>query len=142
MKKALIIILTLILGFGANFLAIIGLIALAFFVTDITLLWFTAAITVAAALTALLNFVRKKLTKYAHGAVIILCAQLPSILFWTFTFAEDAVAAVLPLAVIMVAAFVLWAFSSGRPRLKIWWNDFNRRNRLMIKLNKWWNEPL
>lgn len=142
MKKVLTIILTLILGFGANFLAVIGLIALAFFVTHITLLWYAAVITVAAAFTALLNFVRKKLAKYAHGAVIILCAQLPSVLFWTFTFARDTVAVILPPAIIMIVAFAVWAFSAGVPKLKSWWSEFGKRNSLMIKLNKWWNEPL
>lgn len=142
MKKVLTIILILVLGFGANFLAVLGLIALAFFVTHITLLWFAAAITVVVAFTALLNFVRKKLAKYAHGAVIILCAQLPSILFWTFTFAQVTVAVIFPSAIIMIAAFAVWTFPAGISELKSWWSEFGKRNSLMIKLNKWWNEPL
>ena len=141
MKKALTITLTPVLGFGANCL-IAWLSLYLVLAAAITPIWYAATIAVIVVFTALLNFVRKKLEKYAHGAVIILCAQLPSILFWTFTFAEDTVAVILPSAIIMIAAFVVWAFSVGISKLKSWWSEFNQRNGLMIKLNKWWNEPL
>ena len=164
MKKALTITLTLILGFGANFLAVLGLIALGLFVTDITPIWFAAAIAVIAAFTALLHFVRKKLTKFAHGTVTILCAQLPSILFWAVDLvqsvyrykttgggferigagidaAEDAIAVIIP-TVIMTAEFILWTFPANKDRLRNRWCELNQRNRLMRFLNKWWNEPL
>lgn len=128
-KKARTIILTLILGFGTNYLIVLGLIALGLFVTNLTPIWFAAAIAVVAALTALLHFVRKKLTKFAHGAVIILCAQVPFILFWTVDLLQciyyykttrsgfarigagidvtvSAIAVIIP-TVIMAAAFIL-----------------------------------
>lgn len=166
MKKALTIILTLILGFGANLLVVLGLIALGLFVTDLTPIWYAAAIAVIAAFTALLHFVRKKLTKFAHGAVIILCVQLPFILSWAVDLvqsvyrykttdfrggferigagidvAEDAIAVIIP-TVIMTAAFILWTFPANKAKLKNRWNELKQRNRLMIFLNKWWNEPL
>lgn len=141
MKKTLTIIFTLILGFGANFLAVLGLIALGLFVTDITPIWFAADIAVVAAFTALLHFVRKKLTKFAHGTVIILCAQLPFILFWAVNLilsiiyyktarggferlgagidvAECAIAVIIP-TVIMTAALLL----ANKDKLKKWWNE-------------------
>lgn len=139
MKKALTIILTLILGFGANFLAVVGLIYLIFFVTDNAAICFAAAIALTAAFTALLHFVRNKLTKFAHGAVIILCAQLPSILF--FWIALDIIVVIIP-TVIMTAEFILWTFPANKDRLKNRCCEFNQRNRLMKFLNKWWNEPL
>ena len=133
MKRALTITLTLISGFGANFLAVLGLTALALFEMDLTPIWFAAAIAVIAAFTALLHFVRKKLTKFAHGAVIILCAQLPPILlFWSFLARDindvdalvtlDVVAVIIP-AVITVAAFIAWALSVNKDRIKKWWNE-------------------
>ncbi|MBD5128594.1 MAG: hypothetical protein HDT43_01500 [Ruminococcaceae bacterium] len=142
MKKALIIILTLILGFSANFLAVVGLILLAILVTRITLLWYAAEIAVIAALTALLNFVRKKLSKYVNGAAVILCAQLPSVLYWAIYFSESVPQVILPSSGTMAASFIVWAFTAGKPKLKAWWSEFNQRNRLMIKFNEWWNEPL
>lgn len=164
MKKILTIPLTLISGFGANFLAVLGLTALGLFVTDITPIWFAAAVAVIAAFTVLLHFVRKKLTKYAHGTVIILCAQLPSTLFWAVDLVQsvyrykttrggferigagidvavDAIAVIIP-TVIMTAAFILWTFPANKDKLKNRWNELKQRNRLMIFLNKWWNEPL
>ncbi|MDE7360832.1 MAG: hypothetical protein K2N38_02740 [Oscillospiraceae bacterium] len=147
MKKALTIILTLILGFGANFLAVLGLYCLVFFVTDSAAICFSAAIAVIAALIALLHFVRNKLTKFAHGAVIILCAQLPFILFWAVNLLQfiyyykttdfrsgferigagidvmvSAIAVIIP-AVIMAAAFIAWAVSANKNKIKKWWNE-------------------
>lgn len=166
MKKTLTIIFTLILGFGANLLAVLGLTALALFEMDLTPIWFAAAVAVIAAFTALLHFVRKKLTKFAHGTAIILCAQLPSILFWAVDLVQSvyrykttdfrggferigagidvmvcAIAVIIP-AVIMTAEFILWTFPANKDKLKNRWCELNQRNGLMRFLNKWWNEPL
>lgn len=147
MKKVLPIILTLILGAAANFLIALGLFALALFVTDITFLWFAAAIAAIAVFTVLLNFVRKKLSKRIHGAAVILCAQLPTVLFWAVNFAESlyvyktarfrsgferigagidaascAIAMIVP-AVIIAAAFVVWTISVYKDKIKKWWNE-------------------
>lgn len=81
MKKALTIILTLILGFGANCL-IAWLSLYLLFEAAITPIWYAAAIAMIVAFTALLCFVQKKLAKTMHGTVFVLCAQLPSIPVW------------------------------------------------------------
>ena len=146
-KKVLAITLTLILGFGANYLIALGLLALGLFVTDLTPIWFAAALVVISAFTVLLNFVRKKLTKYVHGTAVILCAQLPSVLFWAVNLAQyvyvyrtadfrsgferigtgiamvsDAIAAIVP-AVIILTAFAAWVLSVNKDKIKKWWNE-------------------
>lgn len=147
MKKVLTITLTLILGFGANYLIALGLLALGLFVTDLTPIWFAAAFAVIVTFTVLLNFVRKKLTKYLHGAAVILCAQLPTVLYWAVNFAQflyvyktadfrsgferigtgiamvsDAIAMIVP-AVIISTAFAAWAISAYKDKIKKWWNE-------------------
>ena len=147
MKKVLTIILTLVLGAAANFLIALGLFALALFVTDITFLWFVATIAVVAVFTILLNFVRKKLSQNIHGAAVILCAQLPSVLYWAVNYAQSlyvyktadfrsgferigtgidvatcAIAMIVP-AVIIAAAFVVWTISAYKDKIKKWWNE-------------------
>lgn len=77
MKKVLTIILTLILGFGANCLIAWGLLYLAFMLNN-TPIFYAAAIAVIVVFTALLCLVQKKLAKSVNGTAFVLCAQLPS----------------------------------------------------------------
>ena len=112
MKKAVIIILTLILGFGANCL-IAWLSLYLLFEAAITPIWYAAAIAMIAAFTVLLCFVQKKLAKTMHGTAFVLCAQLPSIPVWMM-------GGVLFLGNVIITAATL----------------------LLANKAKWWNEPL
>ena len=76
MKKALTIILTLILGFTANLLAAWLLLELAF--TGSNAMFCILAITVTAVFTVILCFVQRKLAKTVNGTAFVLCAQIPS----------------------------------------------------------------
>ena len=77
MKKAVIIILTLILGFGANCL-IAWLSLYLLFEASVTPIWYAAAIAVIAVFTVILCFVQRKLAKTVNGTAFVLCAQIPS----------------------------------------------------------------
>lgn len=123
MKKALTIILTLILGFGANYLITLGSFLAALIValtTNLSIIWYIVMLAVIAAFTALLNFARGKCKNQVHGAVFILCAQLPWIVFSAFEAEITAFAASL---VIMAAAFIAWAVSANKDKIRKWWNE-------------------
>lgn len=82
MKKALTIILTLTCGFAANFLIWLGA-AFIGLMTNLSLIFLIVAILLIIAASALLNLVRNKCKDklHIHGAEVVLCAQLPWIVY-------------------------------------------------------------
>lgn len=82
MKKALAIIFTIICGFAANFLIWLGA-AFVGLMTNLSLIFLIVAILLIMAAAALLNFVRNKCKNklHIHGAAVVLCAQLPWIVY-------------------------------------------------------------
>lgn len=111
------------MGFGANYLITLGCFLAAFIValtTNLSIIWYIVVIAVIAAFTALLNFVRGKCRNQVHGAVFILCAQFPWIVYSAFEAETIAFATSL---VIMTAAFIAWALSANKDKIKKWWNE-------------------
>lgn len=82
MKKALAIILTIICGFAANYLIWLGA-AFIGLMTNLSLIFLIVAILLIIAASALLNLVRNKCKDklHIHGAAVVLCAQLPWIVY-------------------------------------------------------------
>lgn len=125
MKKALTIILTLILGFGANYLISWGMIAVLLFITDLTPIWFAAAAAVIAALTVLLLFVGKKLAKILNTTVFILCAQLPFVIFFLIGGRGGFSLLSATLGTIPIASIIASAAFANKDKIKKWWSgDF------------------
>lgn len=83
MKKSLTIILTLILGFAANWFIMLGLMSLSFLAyVYLEGLEYVIIPAGTALFAALLGFLSLKLNKIVNGAVFIICAQLPSVVLW------------------------------------------------------------
>jgi len=123
----LTIILTLILGIGANGFMGIGLIVLAMELSlyDIEPLWYVAAAVVIAGYTALLSFIARKLSRIINAAVFILCAQLPSVIVWAASHIQSIQSGNMSNAFGFFVSFVTMAAAliiSNKDRLKKWWN--------------------
>lgn len=150
MKKVLTVILTLILGVCVNVFVGIGLFALGF------LAWghFDGAEYVVAAagtvlFAALLSFLAVKLNKIVSGAAFILCAQLPAVIWWAISYLTEFsdggggnLFGLIVSGAAMLSALIVWVIIEKKNMPKDRENKPIPQNRLMRKLNEWWNEPL
>lgn len=98
---------------------------------------------------ALLSFLAVKLKRIVNGAAFILCAQLPSVIWWAVSYlmafsdggGDNLFGLIISVAATLLALAV-WVIIEKNKMTKDRENKPIPQNRLMRKLNEWWNEPL
>lgn len=90
-----------------------------------------------------------KLNKIVSGAAFILCAQLPAVIWWAISyltaFSDGGGGNLFGLIIsgaAMLSALIMWVIIEKKNMPKDRENKPIPQNRLMRKLNEWWNEPL